>query len=361
MPVSIKDIAQAANVTPGTVSRALRDSPRVNPDTKERIQRLADEMGYTPDAQARSLVIGRTQTIGIVVTTLTDPFIGTMVQTIESAAFEQGYTVILTSSNDIPEREIEAVQMLQSRRVDGVIVTSSRVGSLYQEHLDRLRVPVVLINSLVHHSGGHTYSIGVDNLHGGYLATSHLLQRGHRCIAYVSAPADRSDNAERQRGYRDALAEAGVEADPALILQGTGRAGGGQRALPQLLSLDPAPTAAFCYNDVTAIGLITAARESGLSIPQDLAIVGFDDIAFAQFVHPALTTIAQPVHRLGRGAVEMVLALLPDDDRSERTVTDAQVRGRLVVRASSGRFQHRAAGESEGAELSQRVVFKQGG
>ena len=361
MPVSIKDIAQAANVTPGTVSRALRDSPRVNSDTKERIQRLAEEMGYTPDAQARSLVIGRTQTIGIVVTTMTDPFVGTMVQTIESAAFEHGYTVILASSNEIPEREIEAVQMLQSRRVDGVIVTSSRVGSLYQEHLDRLRVPVVLINSLVHHSGGYTYSIGVDNHHGGYLATSHLLQMGHRCIAYVSAPADRSDNAERQRGYCDALAEAGIESDPALILQGTGRAGGGQRALPQLLSLHPAPTAVFCYNDVTAIGLISAARGAGLSIPQDLAIVGFDDIAFAQFVHPALTTIAQPVQRLGRGAVEMVLALLSDADRSEQAVSDAQVRGRLVVRASSGQSQPGAAGGSAGAELSQRAGLEQGG
>jgi DNA-binding LacI/PurR family transcriptional regulator len=361
VPVSIKDIAQAANVTPGTVSRALRDSPRVNSETKRRIQQLADEMGYTPDAQARSLVIGRTQTIGLVVTTMTDPFIGSMVQTIETAAFEQGYTVILTSSNDMPEREIEAVQMLQSRRVDGVIVTSSRVGSLYQEHLDRLRVPVVLINSLVHHARGYTYSIGVDNHHGGYLATDHLLQGGHRCVAYVSAPADRSDNAERQRGYRDALVEAGIEPDPSLIVQGTGRAGGGQRALPRLLSLDPIPTAVFCYNDVTAIGLITAAREAGLSIPQDLAIVGFDDIAFAQFVHPDLTTIAQPVHRLGRGAVEMVFALLPDDGRSEQTVSDAQVRGRLVVRASSGWSQPRAAGKSAGVALSHGVEFKQGG
>jgi len=336
VPVSIKDIAQAANVTPGTVSRALRDSPRVNPETKKRIQRLADEMGYTPDAQARSLVMGRTQTIGVVVTTLTDPFVGTIVQTIESAAYEQGYTVILASSNDMPEREIEAVQMLQSRRVDGVIVTSSRVGSLYQGHLDRLRVPVVLINSLVHHAGGSTYSISVDNHHGGYLATNHLLEKGHRRIAYISAPVDRSDNAERQRGYRDALAEAGIEATPSLIVQGTGRAGGGQRALPMLLSLDSVPSAVFCYNDITAIGLMSAAQDAGLSVPGDLAVVGFDDIAFARLAHPSLTTIAQPVDKLGRGAIEMVLTRLSDDGRSEETVSDAQVCGRLIVRASSG-------------------------
>jgi DNA-binding LacI/PurR family transcriptional regulator len=339
VPVSIKDVAQVANVTPGTVSRALRDSPRVNPETKKRIQLLADEMGYSPDAQARSLVMGRTYTIGVVVTTMVDPFIGAIVQTIESAAQEQGYTVILSSSNSMPEREIEAVNMLESRRVDGVIVASSRVGSLYQEHLDRLSVPVVLINSLVHQDGGHTYSIGVDNRHGGYLATRHLAQRGHRRIAYVSAPAYRTDNAERQNGYRDAMAEAGIDADPSLVLPGTGRVGGGQRALPLLLSLDPTPSAAFCYNDVTAIGLIDAARKAGLSLPQDLAIVGFDDIAFARFAHPALTTIAQPVAQLGQGAIEMVLTLLSDDVPNEQPVTDVQVCGQLVVRASSGSCQ----------------------
>jgi DNA-binding LacI/PurR family transcriptional regulator len=336
VPVSIKDIARAADVTPCTVSRALRDSPRVSPETKKRIQRLADEMGYTPDAQARSLVMGRTQTVGVVVTTMADPFIGSVVQTIESAAHEQGYTVILASSNDIPEREIEAVKMLQSRRVDGVIVTSSRVGAQYQERLDQLRVPVVLVNSLAEHSGRHTISVRVDNHQGGQQATNHLIQKGHRRIAYVAAPADRSDNVERMTGYRDALAEAGIAYDPSLVVKGTGRAGGGQRALPALLSLDDAPTAVFCYNDMTAIGLIDAAHKAGLSLPQDLAIVGFDDIAFAQLANPPLTTIAQPVAQLGKEAMERVLELLRSEDLNGASVSDVVVKGRLVVRESSG-------------------------
>lgn len=335
VPVSIKDIAQAANVTPGTVSRALRDSPRVNAETKKRIQRLAEEMGYSPDAQARSLVLGRTQTVGVVVTTMTDPFIGGIVQTIESAAHDHGYAVILASSNDIPEREIAAVEMLQSRRVDGVIVTSSQVGALHQERLEQLRVPVVFMNSLAEHSGRQTFSVGVDNHHGGYLATNHLIQKGHRRIAYVASPSDRSDNLERMTGYRDALTEAGIGFDPSLVVQGTGRAGGGRRALPVLLSLDDAPSAAFCYNDMTAIGLMDAAQEGGLSLPQDLAVVGFDDIAFARFTHPRLTTIAQPVGRLGRRAVDMVLTLLSDGDHSELPATDVKICGRLIVRASS--------------------------
>ena len=336
VPVSIKDIARAASVTPGTVSRALRDSPRVNPETKKRIQRLADEMGYSPDAQARSLVMGRTQMVGLVVSTLTDPFISSVVQIIESTAHDHGYAIVLASSDDKPEREIAAVEMLQSRRVDGVIVTSSRVGALYPERLDRLSVPVVLINSLVQSRGQQTFSMGVDNHHGGYLATNHLIQKGHRRIAYVASPADRNDNTERQRGYRDALAEVGVDVDPSLVVQGTGHADGGQRALPALLSLDDAPSAVFCYNDMTAIGLMYSAREAGLSVPHDLAVVGFDDIVIAQLVYPSLTTIAQPVGKLGRGAMEMVLTLLSDEDRSALSVTNVTVCGRLIVRASSG-------------------------
>jgi DNA-binding LacI/PurR family transcriptional regulator len=336
VPISIKDIAQAANVTPGTVSRALRDSPRVNPETKKRIQRLADEMGYSPDAQARSLVEGRTRTIGVVVTTMTDPFIGGIVQAIETTAQDHGYSLILASSNDSPEREIAAAETLQSKRVDGVIVASSRVGMLHQRRLEGLGVPVVLINSLVEHRGRYTFSIGVDNRHGGFLATEHIVQRGHRRIAYVSSPDDRNDSVERLAGYREALTGAGIDHDPALLVRGTGRPGGGERALPVLLALADRPSAVFCYNDMTAIGLIHAAWEAGLSLPQDLAVVGFDDIFFARYAHPALTTVAQPVAELGKGAMEIVLGLDKDEQVKDKEVVNIAVKGKLVVRESSG-------------------------
>ncbi|NIV34604.1 MAG: substrate-binding domain-containing protein, partial [Anaerolineae bacterium] len=305
--------------------------------TKERIQLLAREMGYSPDAQARSLVEGRTRTIGVVVTTMTDPFIGGIVQAIETTAQDHGYSVILASSNDSSEREIAAAETLQSKRVDGVIVTSSRVGVLHQGRLERLGVPVVLINSLVQHRGRYTFSIGVDNRHGGILATEHLLQLGHRRIAYVAAPDDRSDSMERLTGYHEALARAGIDPDPALLVRGTGRAGGGERALPMLQALPDPPTAVFCYNDMTAIGLIHAAHAAGLSLPQDLAVVGFDDIVFAPYVHPPLTTVAQPVAELGKGAMEMVLSLLPDGNSDPDASTDRTLTGWLVARASSGR------------------------
>ena len=346
-PISIKDIARAAGVSHSTVSRALGDSPLVSTETKARIQRLALDMGYSPDAQARSLVMGRTRTIGIVVTTIADPFIGEIVQAVESTAHDHGYTVILVSSNAEPDREIEAVEMLRSKRVDGVIVTSSRAGALYHDYLERLGVPVVLINSHSRQSGLYTFAVNVDNRHGGCLATEHLIQLGHRRIAYVTGPADHSDDADRLDGYRQALAEAGIPFDPALVAQGTGRADAGERALRVLRALQAPPTAVFCYNDLTAIGLMLAARRAGLSVPGDLAVVGFDDIPFASYIHPSLTTIAQPKLEMGKSAVAMMLALVSDRDRANASLLtskgqisvmparDIVVRGRLVARESS--------------------------
>ena len=202
MRVSIKDIAQAAGVSHSTVSRALSDSPLVKTETKARIQRLAQEMGYTPDAIARSLVTRETHTVGVVVTTITDPFVAEVVQGVEDTALENDYSVILASSAAEPDREVAAVEMLRAKRVDSVVVTSSRVGALYLEHLERIGVPVVLINNHNEESGRYTFSVSVDNQHGGHLATRHLIERGHRRIAYVSGTADQSDSAGRRAGYR---------------------------------------------------------------------------------------------------------------------------------------------------------------
>jgi DNA-binding LacI/PurR family transcriptional regulator len=333
-PVSIKDIAKAADVSHSTVSRALSNSPLVKAETKARIQRLAREMGYSPDARARSLVMGRTRTVGVVVTTIADPFIAQVVQGIESTAHDHGYTVLLCSSSAEPEREIAAVEMLRSKRVDGVIVTSSRVGALYLAHLERIGVPVVLINNHSEHGGRYTYSVGVDNQHGGHLATTHLIRLGHRRIAYVSRPSDYRSNQERMAGYRQALAEAGIPFESALVVPGTGRAGGGERALPVLM-VDEPPTAVFCYNDMTAIGLLRAAREAGLSVPQDLAVVGFDDILLASYVCPPLTTIAQPKARMGQQAMQMALALMATEDPAAEEFSNIVLKGKLVVRESS--------------------------
>jgi DNA-binding LacI/PurR family transcriptional regulator len=335
MPVSIKDIAKAAGVSHSTVSRALNDSPLVNAETKARIQRLSQQMGYSPDAIARSLVTQRTRTVGVVATTITDPFVAEVVQGVEDAAQESGYSVILTSSASEPERELAAVEMLRAKRVDGVIVTSSRIGALYLQHLEGIGVPVVLVNNHNEQSGRYTFSVSVDNRHGGHLATAHLIEKGHRRLGYVSGPADHSDDLGRLAGYRQALDEAAIPFDPALVVPGNGRLDGGERALCLLRGLAGPPTGAFCYNDMTAIGLISAARRAGLRVPGDLAVVGFDDIPLAAHVYPPLTTVAQPQRDMGHRAMGMALALMAAGDPA-MPFSNVVVKGRLVVRESSG-------------------------
>ena len=331
--VSIKDIAREAGVSHSTVSRALRNSPLVNCETAERIQKLARHMGYSPDTIARSLVTGKTNTIGVVVTSIVDPFVAGIVQAIESQASQQGYTVILASSAAQPVREMEAVRMLREKRIDGIIVTSSRVGSLYANVLDQLGIPIVLINT--HAEGGtqYTYSVTIDNEHGGYTATQHLIAQGHERIAYISGSGRHSDDVGRMAGYRRALAEANFDFDNGLILSGDGMADGGIRAVDQLLALPNRPTAVFCYNDITAIGFMSRARELGLSVPSDIAIVGFDDISFSSLIWPTLTTIAQPIERMGSCAVDMMMQLLKQ--RGDGGVHNQVLQGHLVNRAST--------------------------
>lgn len=333
--ISIKDIAKAAGVSHPTVSRALRDSPLVNVHTKTRIKNLAREMGYSPDAQARSLVTGRSYTVGVVVTTIADPFIAEVVQGIESTAHDNGYTVILSGSNSEPEREIAAVEMLRAKRVDGVIVTASRIGALYLEHVERIGVPVVLINNHNEQSGHYTYTVTVDNRHGSYLATKYLIQIGHRRIAYITGPADHSSDADRMAGYRQALGQNSIPYDPTLAVPGDGRPTGGTRALRTLIEIRQPPSAVFCYNDMTAIGVLRAAQEANISIPGDLAVVGFDDIPFASFVYPPLTTIIQPKQEMGRLAMEMTLKLTEAEDPAKLELSDIMVEGELVVREST--------------------------
>jgi DNA-binding LacI/PurR family transcriptional regulator len=336
MRVSIKDIAKAAGVSHPTVSRALSDSPLISEETKARIQRLAQEMGYSPNALARGLVTRQTYSVGVVVTTIADPFVAEIVQGIEATAHDYGYTVILCNSESTPEREIAAVEMLHAKRVDGVIVTASRVGALYLEYLEQIGGPIVLINNHNEESGRYTFSVSVDNRHGGRLAAEHLAQLGHRRIAYVAGPANHSSDLDRLAGYRQALVEGGIEPDPALVVPGNGRPDGGEAALQAILALDPRPTAVFCYNDMTAIGLIHAAQQAGLSIPQDVAVVGFDDILFASYLYPPLTTIAQPKVEMGQRAMHMMLSLITAREESEEDLANVVVQGKLIVRASSG-------------------------
>ncbi|MGE5264292.1 MAG: LacI family DNA-binding transcriptional regulator [Acidobacteriota bacterium] len=327
MRVSIKDIAKAAGVSHSTVSRALSDSPLVADETRGRIQRIARELGYTPNAIARAFVTQRTRTIGVIVTTIADPFAGEVVRGIEEIAADNNYRIFLGTSHSDPDREVNLVKGLREWRVDGVIVAASRVGALYLPLLKEIGVPLVLINN--QHEGPFSHTVGVDNSQGAELATHHLISLGHRVIGYIGGPADHASHRDRLMGYQRALADANVPYDPSLVRSGTGRADSGEQVV-QLLARSPVPTAISCYNDMTAIGALTALKRRGLRVPADISLVGFDDIEFTRYVDPPLTTIRQPKDEMGLLAMRMLMDLLDG-----KIVTNVMVPGELIVREST--------------------------
>ncbi len=329
MRVSIKDVAKAAGVSHSTVSRALADNPLIAAETRKRIHRVARRMGYVPDAIARGLVTRRTQVIGVIVTTIEDPFVAEVVRGIEQVAGDNGYRVLLGTSHNDPTREMNQVKAIRESRVDGVIVAASRVGALYQAHLKEIGVPIVLINNQNRQKSHRIHSIAIDDAQGGQLATQHLIEQGHRVIAYLGGPPDHAANRDRLTGYQRALAAAKLPFDPALVQSGTGRVDGGA-AVVQFLSHTPTPTAIFCYNDMTAIGALRTLKERGVRVPDDLSLIGYDDIPFAAYVDPPLTTIHQPKDEMGRLAMQMLLDLL-----AGKKVGNVSVPGRLVVRGST--------------------------
>jgi LacI family transcriptional regulator, repressor for deo operon, udp, cdd, tsx, nupC, and nupG len=330
MPISIKDVARAAQVSYSTVSRALADSPRVKPETRLRIQRLAAEMGYFPSFAARSLVTQRTQTIGLVATTIMDLFQAEIIQVVEETALQHGYSVILSHSGKDSEREQTELRALRERHVDGIILISVRSDGHYASAVRGTNIPVVFLNNVRHDECG--CAVCVDNLAGGRVVTEHLLALGHRRIGYITGPIVEWDNTERHKGYEQALRARGVAPDPEWVVRGDSSSRSGTDAMRRLLALPRPPTAVFCYNDASALGAMRATHAAGLRIPEDISIAGFDDIDLAAHFEPPLTTVAQPKLDMGVRAVEMILTLL----RGEGPVEDSVLPGRLVIRESTG-------------------------
>jgi len=328
LPITIKDIAKKAGVSHTTVSRALNNNPVISPQTRKRIQKLAQQMGYTPNTVAQSLLTRRTGTVGMVVTTIADPFIVRVVEGVEEIAQQAGYSIFLATSHNNPAREMEVVKTLHRRRVDAIIVAASRVGELYASQLDQIQVPIVLINN--QGEGKYLYSVTIDDNLGARLAVEHLLDLGHRRIAYISTANRPKSSQQRLISYQTTLHAVGIIPDPKLVITPTVRGDfyRGQTSLEPLLRAGA--TGVFCYNDLTAIGLLVACAQQGVAVPNRLSVIGYDDIQESLYVSPQLTTIRQPSFRLGELAMGMVLDLLDD-----KQVQDQMMFGELVVRAST--------------------------
>ncbi|MDQ2775850.1 MAG: LacI family transcriptional regulator [Acidobacteriota bacterium] len=328
--VSIKDIARIAGVSHSTVSRALRNSPLIPAHTRERIQLIAHQQGYAASAIARSLVTRRTHAIGVVVTSIADPFNGEVVSGIEETANKAGYSVVLATSQADPGREIALVRSFKERRVDGVLVASSRVGALYAESLADLRIPIVLLNN--QYPGEFVFSISIDNADGAEQATRHLADLGHTKIAYIGDRLGMQSDTERHSGYTAALRACGIHFRSEYTVQGDGKPEGAREAAARLLALDDPPSAIFCYNDMSALGVLDEAAKRGLIVPRDLSVCGFDDLFFTPFLSPPLTTIRQPKREMGRRAMELLLSILSGEEQRK----NIKIKGELIVRESTG-------------------------
>lgn len=326
---SIKDIARLARVSHPTVSRALQNSPLVNAKTAERIRKIAKESGYRASAVARGLVTRRTRTIGLVVTTVSDPFTSEVVTGIEQTANDHGYCVFLADSNADPDREKKIVQSFAEQRVDGIIVTSSRVGALYLPLLSEMMVPIVLVND--QHPGAFVHSVMICNREGTRAVAEHLVGLGHRRIAYIGDQFGYQSDTERFAGYREALDAEKIPVHPELVVRGNGKPEAAMRAMDQLLALSDPPTAVCCYNDMTVLGAMRSIRIHGLRIPEDISIAGFDDLFVASYTDPPLTTVRQPMRRMGQLATENLIKLMS----GQKSVVKIKIKAELIVREST--------------------------
>lgn len=334
--VSIKDIAHVAGVSHPTVSRALNDSPLISEPTRKRIRRIADEMGYTPDAVAKSLQTRQTHIIGLVVTSIGDPFFADLVKGVEEVARSAGFSVFLNSSHNDPNQEIQVIETFHRQRVDGILVASSRIGTNHVERLARINVPVVLVNSQAEGEHDFLHSIAVDDRVGARRAVEHLIELGHHRIGYIGVTNRPRSNMRRLGGYREALFAAGVDADPAwthvvdldpAVEDGDVQAG--RAATLQLL--ENGVTAIFGYNDMVAVGALLSCRAAAVPVPTRVSVIGFDDIEIARYVEPSLSSVAQPKRQMGSSAMSMIIDLLQD-----HTVANQIIEPVVMKRESTG-------------------------
>ncbi len=326
MTVTIKDVAREANVSVATVSRALNGQHNVAEAVRNRVQSVAQRLRYTPHHAARSLSSRRTRTIGVVLPEVYGEFFSELVYGIDQVAREHGLHLLVSSYHGDPREQGDALRSMRGR-VDGLLVMSPYDDS--DGHLaDALAVlpDAVLIGSQ-HSVAGHR-RIGIDNHAGARAMVAHLVEMGHRRIAFLSGPLGNHEAAERLRGYRDALAELLPQAVPE-ILQGDFREASGERAGRALLAASSLPDAVFAANDMMALGCLSASNAAGLKVPTDIAVAGFDDIPLARYVPPGLTTMRVDIAALGADAMRLLTST------EDLHTGDGLRLPQLVVRAST--------------------------
>jgi LacI family transcriptional regulator len=321
---TMADVARSAGVSVATVSHVLNGTRPVLPHTRQAVLDAVEELGYTPNTLARSLVTARTRSIGLAVSAISNPYFTEILQGVESAALQAGYSLLIADPHDDPEHERKVVQLLHERRVDGMIVAPSPDPRGLLAYLGRHHVPAVFLDRLVDTPGavgGPRFDqVCADSAEPASRLVTHLAGLGHRRIGLVAGLPGLSTTTERIMGYRSGLAFAGLPYDERLLVHGDSESPGAEQATAALLGLGVPPTALVTGNNAMTIGVLRALRAHGLSVPGDIALCCFDDFAWADLFSPRLTAIAQPSKDIGAQAVRVLLERLAEPDRPARTV-----------------------------------------
>lgn len=333
---TIKDIARMAKVSHTTVSRALNDKSRIKDETKKRILSIARQLNYRPNFIARSLVMKQTKTLGLVITTIANPFYTELSQGIETTAIGLGYNIILCSTNYDLSVERQYTDMLRSKGVDGIIFTSAHMGDPNIIGLAEEGFPIVLVNRRTYHPTVREKVdyIGVDNIRGGFLAVEHLIKLGHDRIGVIGGSSESSVGFERLEGGKKALATYGLGVVGNYFLEGDFLRGSGYRGGKEFLKMTPHPTAIFATNDYMALGTYQAIIEEGMKVPEDIALIGFNDIEFTSMKGVELTTIGQKKYEMGALAVKTLIERIEGREAgpSKEIILDPE----LIVRKTCG-------------------------
>ncbi len=328
---TIKDIARELGLATSTVSMALNDHPRISDSTKKRVRALAKKHHYRPNIIARAMVRKRTHLIGLIITDIMSSFYPQIIQGIEDVVSEEFYSVILCATENSPGREQHYLQLLREKRVDGLIADPVP-GAHNEEAWRQLRqysVPMVSILQKLECEDA-PYVI-VDNYRGGYIATQHLIRNGHKTIAHLAGPTKLEISKLRKRGFKDALAEAGLPLHRALVRSTKFNFEDGYKKTLELLKQATTPTAIFACSDIVAIGAIQALRRKNLRVPEDIAVIGFDDLFFASFSEIPLTSVSQPKYEIGVRAARKILKLIEG-----KPVKNETLKPTIVERQSTG-------------------------
>lgn len=332
MPITLKELAARAEVHPSTVSRVANSDPslRIAPETRQRIEALLRETEYRPNGVARGLKLRQTFVLAVVIPDVTNPFFAALFRGVEDGALARGYNVLLCNTDGSPERQRSHLHSLHARRVDGVILASSVLKDPSVRWLRHQRIPHVLVNRFS--DEGQDAFVGSDDELGARVATRHLAELGHRRIGHLAGKPTVSTGLARRRGYLAALEEKGRIDDPRLVVESGYTEEGGTRATERLLAMEDAPSAIFAVTDMAAVGAFGVARRMGLRIPEDVAIVGYNDIPLASRLVPGLTTVHVPIHEFGAVAARLLLEQILTGDTSRRRVI---FNPQLVVRGST--------------------------